>query len=76
MASLPASFTAASGSAKLYSLAIVTLAQDEELAAQGIQVLKEDVLDKTVQLNIEYKSGGESFVSVHIGDNDVGKQTC
>ena len=60
MASLPASFTAASGSAKLYSLAIVTLAQDEELAAQGIQVLKEDVLDKTVQLNIEYKSGREA----------------
>merc|ERR1712183_483185 len=61
------------GYAKLFSLAIVTLPQDEEMAAQGVQVLKEDILDKTVKLNVEYKTGGESFVSVHIGDEDVGK---
>ena len=29
--------------------------QDDELAAQGVQVLKEDILDKTVKLNTEYK---------------------
>jgi len=73
LGSLPSSFTATGGYAKLFSLAIVTLPQDEEMAAQGVQVLKEDILDKTVKLNVEYKTGGESFVSVHIGDEDVGK---
>merc|ERR1712080_164807 len=73
LGSLPAAFTAVGGYAKLYSIALVSLPQDEELAAQGVQVLKEDILDKTVKLNVEYKTGGETFVSVHIGDEDVGK---
>jgi len=73
LGSLPASFTAAGGYAKLYSLALVSLPQDEELAEQSVQVLKEDILDKTVKINVEYKTGGETFVSVHIGDEDVGK---
>ena len=47
--------------------------QDEELAAQGVQVLRDDILDKTVKLNVEYKVGTDSFVSVHIGEEDVGK---
>ena len=88
LGSLPASFTATSGYAKLFNMALVTLPQvsgtssvdlfhqllhhlgpkenllrlysplvfqDEELAAQGVQVLKEDILDKTVKLNTEYK---------------------
>jgi len=73
LGSLPASFTAVSGYAKQYTLALVSLPQDEELAAQSIQVLKDDILDKTVKLNVEYKTGGETFVSLHIGDEDVGK---
>jgi len=73
LGSLPASFTTVGGYAKLYSMALVSLPQDEELAAQGIQVLKEDILDKTVKLNVEYSTGGEKFVSVHLGDEDVGK---
>ena len=48
-------------------------AQDEELAAQGVQVLREDILDKQVKLNVEYKVGTDSFVSVHIEKEDVGK---
>ena len=55
------------------SLTNLVIAQDEELAAQGVQVLREDILDKTVKLNIEYKVGNDSFVSVHIDKEDVGK---
>merc|ERR1711963_1284685 len=73
LGSLPAAFTGTGGYAKLYSLALVSLPQDEELAAQGVQVLREDILDKTVKLNIEYKVGNDSFVSVHIDKEDVGK---
>jgi len=73
LGSLPAAFTGTGGFAKLYSLALVSLPQDEELAAQGVQVLREDILDKTVKLNIEYKVGNDSFVSVHIDKEDVGK---
>jgi len=73
LGSLPAAFTGTGGYAKLYSLALVSLPQDEELAAQGVQVLREDILDKTVKLNVEYKIGNDSFVSVHIDNEDVGK---
>jgi len=73
LGSLPAAFTAAGGYAKLFHLALVALPQDEELAAQGVQVLKEDILDKTVKLNVEYKVGSDTFVSVHLGEEDVGK---
>merc|ERR1719370_1559520 len=37
LGSLPAAFTGTGGFAKLYSLALVSLPQDEELAAQGVQ---------------------------------------
>lgn len=73
LGALPAAFVTPGGYAKLYSVALVSLAQDEELAEQSIQVLKEDILDKTVKINLEYKVGADSFVSVHIGDEDVGK---
>jgi hypothetical protein len=55
LGTLPAAFTTPGGYAKLYQPALVCLPQDEELAAQGIHVLKEDILDKTVKLNVEYK---------------------
>jgi len=73
LGSLPAAFTGTGGYAKLYSLALVSLPQDEELAAQGVQVLRDDILDKTVKLNVEYKVGTDTFVSVHIDKEDVGK---
>eukprot|EP00092_Neocalanus_flemingeri_P012907 GFUD01013906.1.p1 GENE.GFUD01013906.1~~GFUD01013906.1.p1 ORF type:complete len:911 (-),score=260.11 GFUD01013906.1:493-3225(-) len=73
LGSLPATFQTPGGYAKPYSLALVVLPPDEDLTAQGVQGLKEDLLDKTVKLNVEYKTGGESFVTVHSGDDDVGK---
>jgi len=73
LGSLPATFQSPGGYAKPYSLALAFLPPDEDLMAQGVQGLKEDLLDKTVKLNVEYKTGGEAFVTVHIGDEDIGK---
>lgn len=55
LGALPAAFQSPGGYAKPYSLALVQLATDEDMIIQGIQGLKEDLLDKTVKLNIEYK---------------------
>merc|ERR1711862_512416 len=73
LGSLPATFQTQGGYAKPYSLALTQLPPDEDLTAQAVQGIKEDLLDKTVKLNVEYKTGGESFVSAHIGDEDIGK---
>jgi len=73
-AALPATFHSPSGYAKAYNLALCALAPDEELAAMGISGLKEDLLDKTVKLNVEYRSGGETFVTMVTTDtkDDIG----
>ena len=64
------------GYAKPYSLALKQLpAHDEDLTAQAVQGIKEDLLDKTVKLNMEYKTSGKSFVPAHVGDEDIGKDT-
>merc|ERR1719219_3178343 len=73
LGSLPAAFQSPGGYAKLYSLALVQLATDEDMIIQGIQGLKEDLLDKTVKLNIEYKVGADSFVTAHIGEEAMAK---
>lgn len=73
LGSLPASFHTPGGYAKLYNIALVKLPSDEELSGQGIQALKEDLMDKTVKINVEYKTGSDVFVTVHIGDEDIGK---
>merc|ERR1712168_1357654 len=63
LGSLPATFQTALGYAKLYNLALVRLPTDEEPSGQGIQALKEALLDKTVKLNVEYKTGNDVFVT-------------
>jgi len=73
LGSLPASFHTPAGYAKLYNIALVRLPSDEEMSGQGIQALKEDLLDKTVKINVEYKTGSDVFVTVHSGDEDIGK---
>ena len=55
LGSLPSSFHTAPGYARLYNMALMRLPSDEELSGQGIQALKEDLLDKTVKINVEYK---------------------
>jgi len=74
-ASLPASFNALQPFAHEYSLALCQLAQDEEYASLGLDALKEDLLDKQVKLNVEYKLGTVSYVSVvdAKSEDDIGK---
>jgi len=72
LGSLPASFAATPGYARVYSLALTLLPPDEDLQGQAIQALKEDLLDKAAKVNVEYKVGGESFVTFHIGEEDIG----
>jgi staphylococcal nuclease domain-containing protein 1 len=48
----------------------------EDYAAQGIQAMKEDLLDRQFKLNVEYRIGGQAFVTLVEPDNtanDVGK---
>ena len=71
---LPTSFLAMPGYAKLYSLALVNLSQDETFAYQAVEFLRENILGKTVKLKEQYKIGSEVFVSIHIENEDVGKK--
>jgi staphylococcal nuclease domain-containing protein 1 len=74
VASLPSTFTTPGGYAKLYNLALCSLPEDEELAGLGVQGLKEDLLDQTVKMNVEYRVGPDSFVTFHTeGGEDIGK---
>ncbi|XP_023328486.1 staphylococcal nuclease domain-containing protein 1 [Eurytemora carolleeae] len=74
VASLPSSFTTPGGFAKGYNLALCSLPGDEELAGLGIQGLKEDLLDQTVKMNVEYRVGTDSFVTFHTeAGEDIGK---
>jgi len=73
-ASLPGAFTALKHFAHEYSLALCQLAKDEEHAGMGLDALKEDLLDKTVKLNVEYKIGTSAYVSIVDGnDHDICK---
>ena len=46
----------------------------EEFSGMGLDALKEDLLDKTVKLNVEYKTTTGTHVSIVDGnDNDVVK---
>jgi len=74
VASLPSSLQVPGGYAKLYNLALVSLPDDEELAALGVQGLKEDMLDRTLNMNVEYRSGSDVFVTMNSdGGEDIGK---
>merc|ERR1739844_396292 len=68
--SLPASFHGLPAFAKEYALAFMTLAPDEDYAASGIQALKEDLLDRKVKINTEYKDGNLGYVTVFNDSND------
>lgn len=71
---LPGAFTALKHFAHEYSLALCQLAKDEEFAGMGLDALKEDLMDKTVKLNVEYKIGTAAYVSVVDGnDHDICK---
>merc|ERR1719323_913171 len=74
-AALPSSFTGLPGFAKEYGLAFLALPPDEEYAASGLKALKDDVLDRQVKINTEYKIGTLEFVTISEASNseDIGK---
>ena len=49
--------------------------KQEEYAASGLKALKDDVLDRQVKINTEYKIGTLEFVTVSEASNseDIGK---
>jgi staphylococcal nuclease domain-containing protein 1 len=70
-ATLPGAFTALPPFAKEYCLALCQLpSHDEDYAAQGLKALREDLLDKQLNLNVEYRVGGTPYVSLSIPDDD------
>jgi len=73
LGTLPGVFHTPGGYAKLFSLALIHLPADEDNINQGIQALKDDLLDKTVKINVEYKTGTDTFVTAQVGDEDIGK---
>jgi len=74
VASLPSSLQTPGGYAKLYNLALVSLADDMEFASLGVQGLKEDLLDREVKMNVEYKVGTEVYVTLTTdAGEDIGK---
>lgn len=72
---LPGSFTSLQPFAKEYQLALCKLANDEDYASQGRQALRDDLMDKTLNLNVEYRQSGSPFVSFTdpTSNEDVGK---
>merc|ERR1712109_231684 len=61
---LPASFSALPVFAKEYALAFMSLPPDEDYAQSGLQALKDDLLDRKVKINVEYKFGTQDYVTV------------
>lgn len=75
IAALPATLQQARPFASLYSLALVSLPEDEEYRSMGIQELKADLLDQTLNMNVEYRLGTDTFVTLFTAEKkiDVGK---
>merc|ERR1719225_2547941 len=73
--SLPASFSSLPAFAKEYALAFMSLPPDEDYAQSGLQALKDDLLDRKVKINVEYKFGTQDYVTVFdtATNDDIGK---
>lgn len=71
---LPGAFVSLPAFAHDYLLALCVLCSDEEYASQGLKAMREDLLDKELKLNVEYKNEGHAYVSFHdSNDDDIGK---
>jgi len=75
--SLPSAFSGQAPYAKEYALALCQIpTHDDDYTDQAIKAMKEDMLDKKFKLNVEYRVGGQPFVTlVDPKDNtiDIGK---
>merc|ERR1711981_511148 len=71
---LPGSFTSLAPFAHEYMMALCQLCSDEDYANQGLKAMREDLLDKEMKLNVEYKVTGQEYVSlVDSNGEDIGK---
>jgi len=75
IAALPATLQQASPFARLYNLALVSLPDEEEYRSMGIEELKADLLDQTLNMNVEYRMGTDTYVTLYTLEKkmDVGK---
>ncbi|KAF0295232.1 Nuclease domain-containing protein 1 [Amphibalanus amphitrite] len=71
-AALPGMFAAAPRYAKEYCLACVKMPKDEDMIKESQLALSEDVLNREVELNIEYRDGLE-YVTLRAAGQDVAK---
>ncbi|KAL5009849.1 hypothetical protein ScPMuIL_012154 [Solemya velum] len=68
LAALPSSFQTLSPQVTEYSLACCLLPEDEEAKNDAIDMFYNDVLNKQLQLNVEYKTGGIKHVTMLFPD--------
>jgi staphylococcal nuclease domain-containing protein 1 len=56
-------------------LALLALAPDEDYAESGLKALRDDVVDHTVKINVEYRDGNVPFVTLTdaTSNEDIGK---
>jgi len=71
---LPGAFVSLPAFAHEYSLALCNLCSDEDYAGQGIKAMREDLLNRELKLNVEYRVGGQEFASfIDSNGEDIGK---
>lgn len=71
---LPGSFVSLPPFAHEYFMALCMMCTDEDYASQGLKAMREDMLDKELKLNVEYRVGAQEYVSmVDSNGEDIGK---
>jgi staphylococcal nuclease domain-containing protein 1 len=71
---LPGKFVSLTAFEHVYTLALCNLCSDEDYAEQGLKAMREDLLDKELKLNVEYRVTGQEFASiVDSNGEDIGK---
>lgn len=72
--SLPGAFVSLPAFAHEYSMALCLLCSDEDYASQGIKAMREDLLNRELKLNVEYRITGQEFASfMDSNGEDIGK---
>lgn len=70
---LPAGFSTTPEFAHPCYLAFVKMPKDEDELASTRKCFAGDVAGQQLKMNIEYRITGESYVTLHAGDQDIGK---
>jgi len=76
IAALPATLQQQQPFARLYNLALVSLPEDEEMRSLGVRELRNDMLDQTFNMNVEYRLATDTFVTLHTTDKKFDVARC